>query len=366
MKLYDTDLMIMLSFTPAAIQRYAVDMINSSEKDDSLYALAAGSPVPAHIAKTYGSTGSEASRAIMTRCEKQSYGIITFSSPHYPPLLREIYSPPLVLYTRGNIPAEPYLSIVGTRNSDRASDQAARRLAHETAQQNICIVSGMAVGIDRVAHMGALDARGATIGVLPNGIDINSPASNRDLYNSMELSEHCALISEYPPGVSSETWTFVRRNRIISGIAPVTAVMKAGIRSGAMITARCAIEQGRELFACGGFPYDDGYAGCQSLIRDGAQIISSTADILAEYAEKELTLFPLQKKSHNRTIPAFPEGSIEEKIISLLKDGPRNIDTIIREYAIQPSLFNKTVICLEIAGVVQRAGSLIMLSVELI
>ena len=175
------------------------------------------------------------------------------------------------------------MAVVGTRKSDPKSALIARRISHDLSSQGFTVVSGMAVGIDREAHLGALDAGGKTVGVLANGIDIIYPWPNRDLYQAHRSTPGSALVSEYPPGIYvAGQWTFVRRNRIISGLCAGTVVVKAGERSGALITARHAVEQNREVFACAGNSFDEEYAGCHRLVRSGAVLVSSSQDILAE------------------------------------------------------------------------------------
>jgi DNA processing protein len=303
-----------------------------------------------HIACVYGENPVDAAEKIVRRCEKSGYIITSITDTRYPALLREIPDPPLVLYSSGEIPRLPIVSIVGTRRSDPLSETVTRRIAYECAEKGLCVASGMAVGIDRAAHLGALET-GITIAVLPNGVDKRYPSVNIDVCNRIVRSAVSILLSEFPPGVRCDTWTFVRRNRIISGLSAATAVMKAGLRSGAMITANHALEQGRDVFACGGMPYDDGYAGCQKLIRDGAGILSSSDDLCvacgvvysADVVDSRL-LF---------------NDPVSEKIGYLLNKGMNDIDTISRELSLPVAEVRRVLVSLELDGrVIIRGGKI--------
>jgi len=306
----------------------------------------------AHISVKFGAAPVIAAERILARCERCDVSVIPFSSDGYPALLREILDPPIVLYCKGTIPSSPAVSIVGTRRSDRVSDRIAYRAAEELARAGLCVVSGMAIGIDRSAHLGAIDA-GDTVAVLPHGIDLRSPVSNIDLYSRIDeiigRGGHCAVISEFPPGIRCYTWTFVRRNRIISGMSRATLVVKAPLRSGAMITARLAADQGREVFVCGGYAFDDEYAGCQRLIRDGATIFSSTDDILSLYGRGKTP-------EPDWSPPLFCHDPTGEKILDLLNKGCTDIDTIIRELSLPVSEIRRSLILLELEGFVRVEG----------
>jgi len=324
-------------------------------KIEGAEALYESLPVPSrrvmpYIATIYGNDPISAAEKILTRCNEGGYSVIAAGNHAYPELLREIHGAPLVLYAKGNLPRMNSVSIVGTRASDRDSESVARRIANECVNASLCVVSGIASGIDRFAHLGALDARGSTVAVLPYGIDMRAPLMNRDIFFLIESSPNCAVISEHPPGIRAEKWMFVKRNRIISGLSRATVVVKAGEGSGALVTAKYALDQGREVFACGGLPFDSGYAGCQNLIRDGGWIVSDTVEIIRATggAGCEKTLFdgikPFAVQIHK-----FPEGSTEEKMIRTLKNGEEDIDTLIRDCKISPAEAQRAAICLEIA-----------------
>ncbi|MBN2160509.1 MAG: DNA-processing protein DprA [Spirochaetes bacterium] len=321
-----------------------------------------------YLVETYGARPIDAAVRIVEAAGRKKIRILTYWDADYPPLLREIQMPPLTLYVKGEMRVRRTVAVVGTRKSDARSAVNARRIARDMAARGYTIVSGMAVGIDREAHLGALDARGCTIGVLANGIDIRYPRQNRDLYRLIEGSTGSALISEYPPGVFAGKWTFVRRNRIISGLCPGTVVVKAGERSGALITARHALEQNREVFACAGNSFDDEYAGCNRLIRNGAVLVASSDDIMeeiSEWLEGDCAMpvpAPVDPEnaatgSHRDEEPS--PGTLEGKILGLI--GPReySIDAIVRALGESPGDVNEAIVSLELDGRIMRTGNAI-------
>ena len=178
------------------------------------------------ITHRYPAAPLKAAEAIINNSYKKAVRIITFWDEDYPALLREIRTAPLVLYTLGHGIAGRCVSIVGTRNADMDSKKIARRLGGDLGHAGFTVVSGMAAGVDRAAHLGAIGSPGGTIGVLANGIDIAYPAQNRDIYESLQEDPASLLISEYPPGIRAGKWTFVRRNRIISGLSYGTVVVQ--------------------------------------------------------------------------------------------------------------------------------------------
>ncbi len=321
-----------------------------------------------YLAVRYSIDPLDAARRIIDNAEKKSIRIITYWDDVYPALLREIASPPIVLYLKGTAPAGPAVAVVGSRKSGYRSASHARRIARELACRGYAVVSGMAVGIDREAHLGALEAGGATVGVMANGIDVVYPWQNRDVYRRIEEQAGSALLSEYPPGTIAGRWTFVRRNRIISGLCAGTVVIKAGGRSGALITARHALEQNREVFACAGHPFDDEYAGCHRLIRNGAVLVSSTDDIVEEisrFYECEPPLPPSHgTPSETDGPPAGLPGAdgpetLEGLILRFLSTGDRDIDSLVRATTLPPGDLHQAIVSLELEGRIVRNGNML-------
>lgn len=333
-----------------------------------------------HIAVVYGRDPHRASELIAEKCYKKNIAVIPFPHEKYPPLLREIHRPPVVLYVKGNPPQGKMISIVGTRNSDRVSEDITVKISSALSNAGYCVVSGMAYGIDRFAHLGALDSGGRTTGVLPGGIDTIYPYRNRDIYNMIASSEESSVISEYPPGIQSgQKWTFAQRNRIISGLSSALIVIQAPKGSGAMITARYAIEQNREVFVCPGHAFDYNYEGCHDLIRDGASIVSRVEDILSVI---EPGYCGLIKNSENKDFteadvvniqsagitPAKQEkadfslySGIERELLESIASGSGDIDLFTRRSTFSPDSVLQAITILEIEGVVIRKGNNLIL-----
>lgn len=209
---------------------------------------------------------------------------IQLLAPHdngYPPLLRHISTPPALLFVRGSTGAftQPSVAIVGTRQPSGYGHDVTQRLASELAQRHICIVSGLALGIDTVAHQSALESNGGTIAVLPSGVDLIYPASNRLLAERILHQPQSALVSEFYPGTRASAPLFPARNRLISGLAQATIVTEAGERSGAMITVKAALDQGREVMAVPGSVFAPKSAGCLALLHQGATPIRHADDV---------------------------------------------------------------------------------------
>ena len=217
-------------------------------------------------------------------CRRNSISAIASTDPEFPALLREIPDYPHVLYLKGNAAAlsARCVAMVGTRACTPYGTQSAEKIAYGLAKQGALVVSGAARGIDSAAHRGALRAGGVTVAVLGNGLDVVYPEENAGLYR--DIAATGALLSEYPPGTAAEGWHFPIRNRIISGLCLATVVVEAPLeRSGALITANTALEQGRDVFAVPG-PIDASASrGCNRLIADGAGLVSESWDILREY-----------------------------------------------------------------------------------
>ncbi len=251
--------------------------------DEAEYALVEGLPRRQAELLADKSTG-EADR-ILGECKRLGLRVMTMQDADYPARLRGIFEPPCVLYIKGNLPAfddEVAIAMVGTRSCTPYGTQSAEKLAYGLAKQGALVVSGAARGIDSAAHRGALRAGGVTVAVLGNGLDVVYPEENEALYR--DIAATGALISEYPPGTAAEGWHFPVRNRIISGLCLATVIVEAPIeRSGALITANTALEQGRDVFAVPG-PIDAPMSrGCNRLIAEGAGLVSESRDILREY-----------------------------------------------------------------------------------
>ncbi len=209
--------------------------------------------------------------------------LVPLSDPGYPPLLREIPRPPVVLFVRGEVAALglPQLAIVGSRNATPGGLETAASFAHYLAARGFCITSGLAEGIDAAAHRGALAAGGRTVAVCGTGPDVIYPRQHAQLAGQIAACAG-AVVSEFAPGTPVARHHFPRRNRLISGLAVGTLVVEASVQSGALITARHAMEQGREVFAIPGSIHNPVARGCHRLIREGAKLVETAADIVDE------------------------------------------------------------------------------------
>ena len=235
----------------------------------------------AAILKDHSLTAAD---AILADCQRLGIRLLTLQDAEYPGRLKNIYDPPCLLYVKGRLPAfdeTVAVAVVGTRDCTPYGVACAEKLGYGLTQGGAIVVSGLAKGIDAAATRGALRSGGVTVGVVGNGLDVHYPYDSRYLYEDVAAAG--ALISEYPPGTRPAGPHFPARNRIISGLCLATLVVEAPERSGALITAETAVEQGRDVFAVPG-PIDAPKSiGCNQLIRDGAGLVSDAWDILREY-----------------------------------------------------------------------------------
>lgn len=258
----------------------------------------------------------------------------------YPPLLQAIPDPPSVLWLRGEAPPEllarPSVAIVGARACSSYGRSVARALGRELAAAGLVVVSGLARGIDSEAHRGALDAGGVTIAVLGCGIDRDYPAAHRDL--ASRIGERGLIVSEYEAGIEPAPWRFPARNRIIAGLCAATVVVEARERSGALITADFALEDGREVLAVPGEITSAVSAGSNALLRLGATPVTAAADVLEAYGI-ELVVEP----------PGAP-GGLAGALLGHLVDAPASIDELARSSGAASGEVAAALIELELAG----------------
>ena len=252
----------------------------------------------------------ERTERILTDCSRKELFVLTMDDATYPARLRNIYDPPILLYGKGSMPLfddEATIAVVGTRDCTPYGISAAEQLGYDMAKSGAIVVSGLAKGIDAAAHRGALRAGGFTAAILGGGVDVVYPTENRRLYE--DIAATGVLLSEYPPAADPEPWHFPVRNRIMSGLSLATVVVEAPERSGALITANTALEQGRDVFAVPGPINAPTSVGCHKLIREGAGLASCGWDILSEYQNR----YPHRLKRSCEELPPMPEGS-EKKL----------------------------------------------------
>ena len=245
-------------------------------------------------------------QSILEECARKDIFLLTAQDALYPQRLKNIYDPPLLLYGRGSMPLfdeEAAVAVVGTRSCSPYGIRTAERFGFEMSKQGGLVVSGLARGIDAASQLGALRAGGLTAAVLGCGVDVVYPPENDRLYEDVAASG--VLLSEYPPGAEPFGWHFPARNRILSGLCLATLVVEAPEKSGALITAATALEQGRDVFAIPG-PLDaEGSVGCNRLIRDGAGLATESWDILREYQSR----YPHKLHPDGEKLPPLPKKS---------------------------------------------------------
>ncbi len=276
---------------------------------------------------------------------------IALDQPGYPSLLKEIYHPPKNLYYKGSLNKRGryLLAIVGTRKPTPYGIKITTDLAKSVASRNVVIVSGLAYGIDSIAHQAALDVGGCTWAVLGAGLDLIYPARHRKLAENI-IDSGGALISEYKPGTPPLRQHFPARNRIISGLSLGTLVIEAPSKSGALITAYFALEQNREVLAIPGDVNRVNSIGTNSLIKQGAKIVTNVDDVLE--------LFDLESKTDYSQKKIVPDTKEERIIIDILHSGPHTVDQIIQKCKLDISVINSTLSVMELSGKIQQIESL--------
>jgi DNA processing protein len=287
----------------------------------------------------------------MEKMEKLGVEAFTFRDPGYPARLKETYDYPPVLYVRGAIlPQDEWcVAIVGTRGATVYGKQVAGEIAADLARSKITVVSGLARGIDTVAHRAALEVGGRTIAILASGLDSIYPAENASL--ARRIMENGAIVSEYPVGTRPRADNFPRRNRIMSGMSLGTVVVEAGDTSGALITARMALEQNREVFAIPGSILSPVSRGTNRLIQEGAKLVVDYTDIL-----EELNLMTVDRQMEMKEL--IPPTETEATLLTQLGHEPTHIDEICRASGMSASTVSSTLAMMELKGMVKHLGAM--------
>ena len=339
--------------------------------------------------------------AVLRQCEQENLSILTYQDAAYPARLKNISDPPVVLYYKGRLPdfdGSPLIGVVGTRQASLYGLTAAKRMGYQIARCGGIVVSGMAKGIDSMAMGGALTAGGTVVGVLGCGADMVYPPSNKDLFADTE--RYGCILSEFLPGTPPLAWNFPRRNRIISGLSCGVLVVEAPEKSGALITANQALEQGRDVFVVPGNIDVPTFVGSNRLLRDGAMAVSSGWDILSEYAaiypdkirredgKVQLHAYPdevkaqakvaqkaetpkkntvAKHKNDKKVIDNAPQppysdvnkpieglSSEQQSVVAALRNGDRLVDDVIAEVGLPTAKVLSILTILEIKGIVKR------------
>jgi len=287
--------------------------------------------------------------AEMEKLDRYGVKVLTYNDPSYPSRLKEIYDYPPLLYVRGSLlPQDEWcLAVVGTRRATVYGRQVTEEIVTDLAQSKITIVSGLAKGIDSVAHQAALAAGGRSIAVFACGLDIVYPADNANL--ARQIIQQGSLISEYPLGTRPKADNFPRRNRIMSGLSLGVLITEADETSGAMITAHMALEQNREVFAIPGSILSPASRGTNHLIQEGAKLVRDYTDIL-----EELNLMNVARQMEMRE--AIPTSDTESLLLKHLGAEPTHVDEVCRSSGLPISTVSSTLAMMELKGLVKQLG----------
>lgn len=323
-----------------------------------------GCGLPARVARAiFAQEGLKDAEREIEAAEKAGCQLLTYGSADYPPLLKQLPDPPLVLYVRGDVKAlsQHAVAMVGTRRPTAYGSSVAHRLAHDLAQRQLAVVSGLARGIDSAAHRGALEAKGKTVAVLGSGADVIYPRENKPL--AQKISESGAVISEFPLGTGPAPENFPIRNRIISGLALGTVIVEAAEYSGALITARLAAEQNREVFAVPGNITSAQSFGPNHLIKQGAKLVDQWMDVIEEFpAEIRMQLLPPAEASEGTAATAQTASLFEQSLSPdqkavfevLRADEAQFVDTIVGASALTQPRVLTALLELEMNGLIRQ------------
>lgn len=280
--------------------------------------------------------------------------VITLHDARYPELLKQIADPPSLLFVQGDVTllSQWQIAMVGSRNPSTSGAETAYEFARYLAQGGISITSGLAIGIDASAHKGALAAtEGKTIAVVGTGLDRVYPAKHRDLAH--DIANTGAIVSEFALGTPPRAENFPRRNRIISGLSLGSLVIEAAIRSGSLITARMAMEQGREVFAIPGSIHNPLARGCHKLIREGAKLVETANDILEELGALASVQQPMVEKQGQHSVETHNEDEEYKLLLDKLGYDPIQIDILIERCGLTADAVSSMLLLLELQGQVE-------------
>ena len=291
---------------------------------------------------------------LLENLHKEKLNALTIEDSAYPKLLKQIYDPPFILYYRGSLEAFNgfSLAVVGARKYSAYGAQVTQKLVRELAFNKLTITSGLALGIDTLAHSAAIETNGKTIAVLGSGLDRQNIYPSQNRYLADKIQAHGGLIlSEYPIGTMPLKHHFPQRNRIISGLSSATLVIEAAEKSGALITAFHALEQNREVFAVPGSIYSDSSEGTNRLIAMGAKLVTNAKDIIETLNLAEAAAYIENKK-------IIPETAEEELILARLSYEPVHIDELKQLTKLDTSIINSTLTIMEMKGMVKNLGNM--------
>lgn len=283
--------------------------------------------------------------------EQPNNFVLTLEDPEYPEQLKQIASPPPVLFVKGEpaLLTQPQIAMVGSRNPSNEGIKLAMEFAKALAESGFVITSGMALGIDAASHKGALNANGFTVAIAGTGLDRVYPACHKQL--ATEIVEHGALVSEFPPGTTAKAGHFPRRNRIISGLCQGLLVVEAAIQSGSLITARMALEQNREVFAIPGSIHNPLARGCNALIRQGAKLVETVEDIFEELGQYNQSYSLIDPQINQTTLDLE-----QQNLLKLIPYSPTTVDNLVQESGFSVEIISSMLLILELQGYIGAAA----------
>ena len=280
--------------------------------------------------------------------EKRGFKLMNYLSPEYPSRLKMIYAPPTFLYVKGDLKEsdDRAVAMVGSRQATHYGRTMAENVARELAQSGITVVSGFARGVDTISHKAALSAGGRTIAVLGCGLDVIYPSQNTSLYKA--IPENGAIVSEFPCGTQPEGPNFPRRNRIISGLSLGVVIVEAGKRSGALLTAKHALDQNREVFAIPGNITSITSSGTNTLLKQGAHLVTSATDVLSELK------FMIPDGESSPPIPTVALDAEQARLFNMMDAEPIHVDALARHSGIKVSRLLGILLDMELKGAVTQ------------
>lgn len=288
--------------------------------------------------------------------ERSQITIIPFTDPDFPALLAEITDPPALIYIRGTYRdwnTKPHIAIVGSRKSTNYGKQVAQELSRALAKAGYTVISGLAFGIDAIAHEATLEAHGSTIAILGSGIDDASISPQSHLRIAQDILKTGALISELGPGTNASTGTFPARNRIMAGLCQGVIVVEAAEESGSLITARLALDYNREVFAVPGSIFSPASTGTHLLLKQGAKLVTGIQDILSEL---EGSLVPIKETPQKQEMPTLEPD--EERVYAALTHEGLHIDNVIAAARLETTRVNMILTKLELRGLAKNIGNM--------
>jgi DNA processing protein len=353
-----------LALTPGLASRLSARLLREFGSPEEVFRAPLGrleacrlpAPVAQAVFKKQSFKRAEKELALTRRIDRCR--LVNWTEPEYPQNLLQIYDPPVMLYVRGNPEALnlPSISIVGTRRPTLYGTQMAERLGRELAARGLVLVSGMARGIDAIGHQGAMAANGRAVGVLGTGVDVCYPKENRKLYE--KVLERGAIVSEFPLGTHPAPENFPIRNRIVAGMPLGVVVVEGAQYSGSLITARLAMEFGREVFGVPGNVTQPVSFAPNQLIKQGAKLITNGADVIEELPTpvRAVLVQAEQPEAEQRNLFAAASlNSSEKKIYELLStDEPKHIDEIVESSGLNSSEVLATLFDLEMKGIIRQ------------